>query len=545
MTNREQLLYALKVQRLQEILVLKDDIHLQYKYKNINRATSQASTFQDKIIDAVIEDAVTGTSDPINSSTIKKNVENIIDTNLRNDTKRISYGIPDKAVNAAVSNISNRYQFILGNRIREEIPNLQGKIEDYINSKNVGNLSEADLRETLKDQYGEHAQKRIQNIIRDSFHTNECNLSWVKAVYDGYQYKSWNNGRTKRTRVWHKAKFIESVPIDETFDIYGSYPARMMYPGDLNGGAENVANCRCWLSYSNRPPSDLRGTGKKTSTESRKSNKSKNNNGVISKVKNTIKWPLNPVKSKSINSFKSKPKKAKYSNSSKNRLGHKNNTQTQSIKEYLKNKLLKIKYQWNHGGIEDVQIYKDVVIVKQKNCSYATIDEIKLFFDTIPDELKKNVKEIIIRNKVKIVDGYYMLGYVPKDNLQRVVLLKSNGNFQIYKGTILHEFAHVFEANISLEKFAISNSEKWREAYINDILHIIKKGYDLKYEGCVSSYAEEAYFEFFDWEFERSLSEDFAESVELYFSGNKEFMRNYPNRCKLLSEIFGVSSIGI
>ena len=258
MNNREILTYALKTQRLHQILVLKDDIHLQYKYKNINRASNQAATFQDKIIAAVIEDAVTGTSDPIRKSTVHNAVENIIDTNLRNDAKRISYGIPERAVEAAVSNISNRYQFILGNRIREEIPNLQGKIEDYINNNDLRNLSEAELTDKLKAEYGEHAQKRIQNIIKDSFHTNECNLSWIKAINDGYSYKSWHNGRTKRTRVWHKAKFIESVPIDETFDIFGSYPARMMYPGDLNGGAENVANCHCWLSYSNRPPSNLR-----------------------------------------------------------------------------------------------------------------------------------------------------------------------------------------------------------------------------------------------------------------------------------------------
>lgn len=297
MTNRELLTYALKAQRLHEVLVLKDDIHLQYKYKNINRARNQVATFQDKIIDAVIEDAVTGTSDPIRKSTVDKTVENIIDTNLRNDTKRISYGIPERAVEAAVSNISNRYQFILGNRICEEIPNLQSKIDDYINSKNLSKLSEAELTNKLKAEYGDHAQKRIQNIIKDSFHTNECNLSWIKAINDGYSYKIWNNGRTKRTRVWHKAKFIKSVPIDETFDIYGSYPARMMYPGDLNGGAENVANCRCWLSYSNRPPSDLRGSGKKSTTRT-SSNSNKNRSRLTSKMKNTIQKPLNQVKSK-------------------------------------------------------------------------------------------------------------------------------------------------------------------------------------------------------------------------------------------------------
>lgn len=323
MSNREQLEYALKVQRLHDVLVLKDDIHLQYKYKNINRATTQTASFQDKIIDNIIENTVTGTDDLIDNSSIKNNVRKIIDTNLKNDAKRISYGVPEKVTKAAVSNISNRYQTILNNRINKEIPTLQDKIEQHIKENNLSNLSEAELTNKLKAEYGEHAQKRIQNIIRDSFHTNECNLSWVKAVYDGYSYKIWNNGRTKRTRVWHKAKFIQSVPIDETFDIYGSYPARMMYPGDLNGGAENVANCKCWLSYTNNKPSDLRGTGKKTttkkSTKSTKSNKSKNNNGLISKVKNTVKKPVSTAKSKIKNisskiSSKIKPQKQRLLN---------------------------------------------------------------------------------------------------------------------------------------------------------------------------------------------------------------------------------------
>ena len=415
MTNREQLLYALKVQRLHEIFVLKDDIHLQYKYKNINRARNQAATFQDKIIDAVIEDAVTGTSDPISSSTIKNNVEKIIDTNLRNDTKRISHDIPKKAVEAAVSNISNRYQFILGNRIREEIPNLQGKIEDYINSKDLGKLPEADLTEKLKAEYGTHAQKRIQNIIKDSFHTNECNLSWVKAVYDGYQYKSWNNGRTKRTRVWHKAKFIQSVPIDETFDIFGSYPARMMYPGDLNGGAENVANCRCWLSYSNRPPSDLRGSGKKTTTKyskNKSNSSSKKSNNVMNKIKEAIKKPVSKVKSKLPKSMETETKTT-----------INNNTQRiiNTIKSKIKEKEVK-KIMKNYHDYTGVQNLFDYLkhIYPEPNLSKGEIKVIaqwvmdsKLFndyFDKKMDGYYENIKMLnSIIDKYPNIKGNVML----------------------------------------------------------------------------------------------------------------------------------------
>ncbi|SEL09650.1 hypothetical protein SAMN05216439_1949 [Methanobrevibacter gottschalkii] len=67
------------------------------------------------------------------------------------------------------------------------------------------------------------------------------------------------NGRSKgKTRPWHKAKLIAPVPIEEYFDIYGPYGHKeSMYPGDLYGGAENVANCKCWLRYTNRRPEGL------------------------------------------------------------------------------------------------------------------------------------------------------------------------------------------------------------------------------------------------------------------------------------------------
>lgn len=104
--------------------------------------------------------------------------------------------------------------------------------------------------------------KRAKNIIRDALHTNESNLSWITNLNNGYKYKIWMNGRGKgKVRPWHKAKIIQPCYIDDYFDVYGSYHAQMMYPGDLNGGAENVANCRCWIQYTNTKPSNLKTKG--------------------------------------------------------------------------------------------------------------------------------------------------------------------------------------------------------------------------------------------------------------------------------------------
>jgi hypothetical protein len=38
----------------------------------------------------------------------------------------------------------------------------------------------------------------------------------------------------------------QTVPLDQPFDVGG---VLMMYPGDPAGGAENVINCNCSLSY--------------------------------------------------------------------------------------------------------------------------------------------------------------------------------------------------------------------------------------------------------------------------------------------------------
>jgi len=67
------------------------------------------------------------------------------------------------------------------------------------------------------------------------------------------------NGRSKgKTRAWHKAILIAPVPIEDYFNIYGPYGHKeSMYPGDLYSGAENVANCKCWLRYTNRRPEAL------------------------------------------------------------------------------------------------------------------------------------------------------------------------------------------------------------------------------------------------------------------------------------------------
>lgn len=255
-TYQQRLEYARKLKRLHELYVIKDNIHLTYKYKNQNKAIHNAHSLQDKIINSIIDDAVYGNANAIKN--IDSTIEKLMNSTLENERKRIHHQ-NDKYINRAVELNSERYTKILTNRINTEAIKLERKIESELRSGVHNGLSEAQTRKALHEKYQDTAKARIRNIIRDGIHTNESNISFINALNEGHNYKIWMNGRSKgKTRAWHKAKLIAPVPIEDYFDIYGPYGHKeSMYPGDLYSGAENVANCRCWLRYTNRRPERL------------------------------------------------------------------------------------------------------------------------------------------------------------------------------------------------------------------------------------------------------------------------------------------------
>ena len=255
-TRQQQLIYAKQLKRLHELYVIKSNIHLTYKYKNQNKAINKAQSLQDKIINAIIDDAVYGNASSIRN--IDSIIEELMTTTLENERKRIHHE-PDRWVDHAVEANAGRYTEILTNRINTEAIKLEQKIESELRSGIHNGLSEAQTKRILKEKYGDTAKARIRNIIRDSVHTNESNISFINALNEGYSFKVWMNGAGKgRVRRWHRAKLIAPVPIEDYFDIYGPYGHKeSMYPGDLYSGAENVANCRCWLRYTNRRPEGL------------------------------------------------------------------------------------------------------------------------------------------------------------------------------------------------------------------------------------------------------------------------------------------------
>lgn len=256
MNNKQQLEYLLRIRKIREVMVVKDNIHLTYKYKNRNQAFKQVENLQDKIINHVIDDVLFGNVGELKN--IEKTTSKIINDTLVNERKRI-HRIDDRFVNHAVKSNAEIFSGFFNNRLNNIKYSLQLRIEEELRKNSIRNLSDSEIRKILSEKYADTGKARLKNIVKDSIHTNESNISFIQALNEGYSYKVWMNGRSKgKTRPWHRARIIASVPIDEYFDIHGSYHAELMYPGDLNGGAENVANCRCWLRYTNKTPSNLK-----------------------------------------------------------------------------------------------------------------------------------------------------------------------------------------------------------------------------------------------------------------------------------------------
>lgn len=258
MDNKTKLEYALKLKRLHEIMVVKENLYFAHQNANYNRAAYHI----DKIVDKHLEEHIINTVDGTISLTNHENkLDKIMSTTLTNQRKRVLKKT-NRYIDKAVENNINTYSNFLKNRINKESISLANKIEQEAKKKQYKHLTDTETKKILQEKFSNHGRRRAKNILRDALHANQSNISWIHGIQQGYKYKIWMNGAGKgRVRLWHRAKKIQPVHMDEFFDIYGSYHATMMYPGDLNGGAENVANCRCWLNYTNQKPQELKTRG--------------------------------------------------------------------------------------------------------------------------------------------------------------------------------------------------------------------------------------------------------------------------------------------
>lgn len=266
-TKQQQLEYLHKMQKIRQFNILKDDIHLTYQYRNRNKARNNIHTLQDDIQKEIVERTLNG--DYVSRTDIKSiqrdnnfdtRVETAIDDLLTNERKRI-HKDESKFIDHVVETHTAQYTNFMKNRLTIEADRIIDKCIIIEGQAIENGATPEQARQAVMDYAKTHGKARTKNIIQDAVHSQECNVSFIKAIEDEFRYKVWMNGRSKSgTRAWHIASKITPVPIDEYFEIYGPYGKQLsMYPGDLGSGPENVANCRCWLRYTNHRPAALKG----------------------------------------------------------------------------------------------------------------------------------------------------------------------------------------------------------------------------------------------------------------------------------------------
>ena len=104
-----------------------------------------------------------------------------------------------------------------------------------------------ELAGRVKTLFEETYPHRAETIARTEV-ISATNYARVDAAEThGMQYKSWLTALDERTRPAHADANGQTVPIDEPFIVDGE---DLMEPGDDNGSAENVINCRCTVTFS-------------------------------------------------------------------------------------------------------------------------------------------------------------------------------------------------------------------------------------------------------------------------------------------------------
>ena len=89
---------------------------------------------------------------------------------------------------------------------------------------------------------------RAINMAATESNAINCYGELADALKDGKTLKKWNTIIDGREREWHEEVNGTTIPLSEPFAVGGEL---LMYPLDtsLGAGADNIANCRCWLTF--------------------------------------------------------------------------------------------------------------------------------------------------------------------------------------------------------------------------------------------------------------------------------------------------------
>lgn len=104
------------------------------------------------------------------------------------------------------------------------------------------------IQDRINEEGGQLSRLRSRVISRTESHSAANASTQLAAKTSGLpMVKEWIASGLERTRSTHSMAHGQKVGIDEPFNVGG---AILMQPGDPNGPAKEVINCRCVVGYS-------------------------------------------------------------------------------------------------------------------------------------------------------------------------------------------------------------------------------------------------------------------------------------------------------
>lgn len=122
------------------------------------------------------------------------------------------------------------------------------QVKEVLSEAAGQNLSIPNTAKLMRQKLGGQFNKNRSLLIARTETTTAANYSqFLTAQNAGIRLKKeWLVRLDGRERAWHGAMNDVIVGMDEDFTVNG---VKMKYPGDSRGGASNLCNCRCTVSY--------------------------------------------------------------------------------------------------------------------------------------------------------------------------------------------------------------------------------------------------------------------------------------------------------
>lgn len=132
--------------------------------------------------------------------------------------------------------------FLLAALTRVDDDNIRQTANDFANGVALSTYNHQDEDYFLSGE-------RAINMAATEANAINCYGELSDAQRAGKTLKKWNTIIDGREREWHEEVNGTSLPLAEPFEVGGQL---LMYPLDtsLGAGADNIANCRCWLTFS-------------------------------------------------------------------------------------------------------------------------------------------------------------------------------------------------------------------------------------------------------------------------------------------------------